>query len=174
MVREKVSEHEKLLTDSLKLVYQGKELTKNSSAISDLELDPKISIFVVGKKAPKTKPPKETPTPKTQVQQPPQQQQPQQPPTPILSKEETALLKIDEILHKAEQTEIQLTNLKERQVGMGEKKYTLEKKKCDEFLTRCLLDLDGVDVNGNEDLRAKRRNVIKHIQTVQSFIESSL
>ena len=157
--------------ETVKLVYQGKELTDDTSVISDLNINPSLAIVVVGKKLPATNNPTSNATNVSEnVQQPTQQSNKQ----PTLTKQQVALSKIEQIQQKAETLEKEAQALKDKKEELGEKKYDYERKKVDEYLTRCLLELDNVDVDGEEELRMKRKNAIRFIQCVQNFIESSL
>ncbi|KAF0979902.1 hypothetical protein FDP41_001055 [Naegleria fowleri] len=173
VVKEKVAVHEHLLASTVKLVYQGKELTESTKTLQELGFDPNISIIVVGKKTKlQTQTTNNASSPSnvnnniTQIEEQIQKSTP--------TKEEITLSKINEIQQRAENLEQEVKSLKDKREELGEKKYIFEKKKCDEYLTLCLIDLDGINVEGNEELRKKRRTTIVFIQSVQSFIESNL
>jgi len=172
-VREKVSEHEGLQMAGLKMVYQGRELMDDTMTIGDLKLDPTLSIIIVGKKKKKRSSSASSNEAQTTPHEPQTQQQPM-PPVVRKTKEEIMIEKIDSVQQRADNLEKEVKELKEKRQELGETKYAFERRKCDEYLTRCLLDLDVIDVEGNEDIRNKRRQVIKFVQSVQSFIESNL
>ena len=159
--------------NGLKMVYQGKELTENTLTIGDLKLDPTLSIIVVGKKKGRSSSAKSN---KSNEETQPTQEPQTQPMPPVVrkTKEEMMIEKIDSVQQRADNLEKEVKELKEKRQELGETKYAFERRKCDEYLTRCLLDLDVIDVEGNEDIRNKRRQVIKFVQSVQSFIESNL
>ncbi|KAG2389471.1 hypothetical protein C9374_014031 [Naegleria lovaniensis] len=164
VVKEKVAGHENLIPSTIKLIYQGKELTENSKTLQDLGFNPNISIIVVGKKVQPQN--VNNTTSNVNSNTPVDENRSTLPST----KEDIVLSKINEIQQRAENLEKEVQALKDKREELGEKKYAFERKKCDEYLTRCLLDLDGINVDGNEELRKKRRTAIVFIHSILSLV----
>ena len=79
----------------------------------------------------------------------------------------------DEIKYKLEQIENIRNKVKELEIKVH--KITDKGKDylyCEEMLTKCLLELDDISSNGDEDVRQSRKNVVRDIEINLSILES--
>ncbi|KAL9650649.1 hypothetical protein ABK040_016366 [Willaertia magna] len=95
---------------------------------------------------------------------------------PKLTREEQSLLQINAIENEAKKYQEAIQELKGKKGNtelLEENKYNYEKRKLDEYLTRCMLKLDAVEIP-NDEIRNKRRMTIQFIQKVIKTIEEEL